>query len=157
MEENSVNTLLKFAVFKNGGKLEKTGYAGSVRTPSQPENHSTCPEAESASVRSPKTEKNYCTCLWAQAAQLTQLINHNRHVNCCTCPRAQRALQPKLQLELQLKQKLVKILKFAREKCERTCPERAQLLYLSKRQLLLLLSQQKYKRNSDIFGVLKAG
>ena len=103
MEENSVKTLLKFAVFKNGGKLEKTGYTGSVRSPkterapSQPENHSTCPKAQRAGVRSPKTERippqeNYCTCLlWAQSAQLSQLINQG---NCCTCPRVHRVLQP---------------------------------------------------------------
>ena len=102
MEENSVKTL-KFAVFKNGGKLEKTVYTGSVRSPkterapSQPENHSTCPKAQRAGVRSPKTERippqeNYCPCLWAQSAQLIQLINHNRH-DCWTCPRTQRVLQ----------------------------------------------------------------
>ena len=102
MEENSIKTLLKFAVFKNGGKLEKTGYTGSVRSPkterapSQPENHSTCPKAQRAGVRSPKTERippqeNYCTCLWAQSAQLSQLINQG---NCCTCPRVHRVLQP---------------------------------------------------------------
>ena len=102
MEENSVKSLLKFAVFKNGGKLEKTGYTGSVRSPkterapSQPENHSTCLKAHSAGLRSPKTERippqeNYCTCLWAQSAQLSQLINQG---NCCTCPRVHRVLQP---------------------------------------------------------------
>ena len=57
MEENSIKTLLKFAVFKNGGKLEKTGYSGSVRAPSQSENHSTCPKTQRAGVRSPKTER----------------------------------------------------------------------------------------------------
>ena len=93
MEENFIKTLLKFAVFKYGGKLEKTGYSGSVRAPSQPENHSTCPKTQRAGVRSPKTEwippqENYCTCLWAQSTQLSQLI----------------------------KQKPVGILKFAREK-----------------------------------------
>ena len=46
MEENSVNTLFKFAVFKNGGKLEKTGYTGSIRSPKRYGNCCTCPRAQ---------------------------------------------------------------------------------------------------------------
>ena len=164
MEENSVKTLLKFAVFKNGGKLEKTGYTGSIRSPkterapSQPENHSTCPKAHSAGVCSPKTERippqeNYCTCLWAQSAQLSQLISHpqkslqenyrtcpvpSQPENYCTYAQLSQLISQNPQLRKPALPSGAKLSVF-------------QLLFLSKRQLFLLLSQQKHKRLLRVF------